>query len=106
MLVPRSPCFRNRVLAACRIASRFPSLPFIETLIVRIERISYVPFNSRREIMADRVLLTGISGFLGGHMGLELLKQGFEVRGSVRDMKKADKVRATLSKAGGDLSRL
>lgn len=56
--------------------------------------------------MADIVLLTGISGFVGGHVALELLKQGFQVRGSVRDLKKADKVRATLKKAGADISRL
>ena len=56
--------------------------------------------------MADLVLLTGISGFLGGHVGLELLRQGFAVRGSVRDLKKADKVRATLQKAGADISKL
>ena len=56
--------------------------------------------------MADLVLLTGISGFIGGHVALELLKQGFAVRGSVRDMKKAAKVRDTLGRAGADLSRL
>ena len=56
--------------------------------------------------MADLVLLTGISGFLGGHVGLELLKQGFAVRGSVRDLGKADKVRATLKAAGADVSKL
>lgn len=56
--------------------------------------------------MADRVLLTGISGFLGGHVALELLNNGYVVRGSVRDLKRSDKVRATLAKAGGDVSRL
>jgi dihydroflavonol-4-reductase len=56
--------------------------------------------------MADLVLLTGISGFLGGHVGLELLRQGYAVRGSVRSLSKADKVRATLAGAGADVSRL
>ena len=56
--------------------------------------------------MFDRVLLTGISGFLGGHIGLELLNAGYTVRGSVRNLSKADKVRATLSAAGADVSRL
>jgi nucleoside-diphosphate-sugar epimerase len=55
---------------------------------------------------SDRVLLTGISGFLGGHVALELLKQGYTVRGSVRNLAKADKVRATLAAHGAYLSRL
>ncbi len=56
--------------------------------------------------MADLVLLTGISGFLGGHVGLALLRAGYRVRGSVRDPGKAEKVRAALARAGGDVSRL
>lgn len=54
--------------------------------------------------MADLVLLTGISGFLGGHVALELLKQGYRVRGSVRDLGKAARVKAALDHAGADLS--
>lgn len=55
---------------------------------------------------SDRVLLTGISGFLGGHVALQLLNAGYTVRGSVRNLGKADKVRETLARAGADISRL
>ena len=36
--------------------------------------------------MGDRVLVTGISGFLGGHVALALLDRGYAVRGSVRNL--------------------
>lgn len=54
----------------------------------------------------DRVLLTGISGFLGGHVALALLKAGYTVRGSLRNLNRADVVRDTLSRAGADIARL
>ena len=56
--------------------------------------------------MGETVLLTGISGFLGGHVGLALLAAGHKVRGSVRDPSKGDKARATLHRAGADTGSL
>ncbi len=56
--------------------------------------------------MSDLVLLTGISGYLGGHVGLALLNAGYAVRGSVRSLERADKVRAAISAAGGEVARL
>ena len=56
--------------------------------------------------MTDRVLVTGVSGFLGGHVALELLRQGYAVRGSVRNLGRSDKVTSALAKAGADTSRL
>jgi len=49
--------------------------------------------------MADRVLLTGITGYIGQHCAAELLKQGFEVVGTIRSRSKADATRAALARA-------
>src|SRR5690606_34394165 len=54
----------------------------------------------------DRVLVTGISGFLGSHVALTLLRQGYAVRGSLRDMAGAGRVRRALTGAGADVSAL
>jgi len=46
----------------------------------------------------DRVLLTGVTGYIGQQCAAELLKQGYEVVGTVRSRAKAEATRAALSK--------
>jgi dihydroflavonol-4-reductase len=48
--------------------------------------------------MKKNVLLTGISGYIANHCAAELLKQGFSVRGSLRDMSKSQQVIEAIKK--------
>ncbi|MFE9455092.1 NAD-dependent epimerase/dehydratase family protein [Streptomyces sp. NPDC006739] len=52
--------------------------------------------------MTDTVLVTGVSGFIGGHTAAELLRRGYAVRGSVRSPARAAEVRAAMAEAGAD----
>ena len=45
-----------------------------------------------------KVLVTGASGFIAGHIIIDLLEHGYEVRGTIRDLSKADKLRAMFAK--------
>ena len=46
----------------------------------------------------DIVLITGISGWIAQFCAVELLKQGFHVRGSLRNMDRQDEVINAVSK--------
>lgn len=57
--------------------------------------------------MSDRVLVTGISGFIASHTAEKLLSQGYRLRGTVRDKTKGETIRrALLDKTGADGERL
>ena len=50
--------------------------------------------------MAEKVLVTGGTGFVAGWTIAELLKRGYDVRTTVRSAAKADEVRAATAKDG------
>jgi len=54
----------------------------------------------------EKVLVTGISGFLGHHCASELLKNGYYVKGSLREMNKKDEVLNGLKKEVDSISNL
>ncbi|WP_181008559.1 NAD-dependent epimerase/dehydratase family protein [Sphingomonas montanisoli] len=56
--------------------------------------------------MADSVLVTGVTGFLGAHVAQALLRRGLKVIGSARTQAKGAAVRNALSAEGADISRL
>jgi nucleoside-diphosphate-sugar epimerase len=43
-----------------------------------------------------RVLITGASGFIAGHCILEMLNHGYEVRGTLRSLSRADAIKSVL----------
>lgn len=54
----------------------------------------------------ETVLVTGCTGFVGSHLTLQLLNEGYRVRGTLRSLARADKVRQELSAAGCDTNAL
>ncbi len=54
----------------------------------------------------DRVLVTGISGFIGSHIAERLLAKGYAVRGTVRNKAKGQKIVDALGASGSDVSKL
>lgn len=52
------------------------------------------------------VLVTGGTGYIAGFCIAQLLREGWTVRATVRDLKRADDVRQTMAKLGADPARL
>ena len=49
-----------------------------------------------QKVTKEKVLLTGISGYIGLYCAKELLEAGFSVRGTVRNLEKKKQVLDTL----------
>ena len=56
--------------------------------------------------MTDRVLVTGVSGFIASHVTAKLLGEGYAVRGTVRNKDKGQRIVDALSAKGSDTSKL
>ena len=56
--------------------------------------------------MTDRVLVTGVSGFISSHVTERLLAKGYVVRGTVRNKAKGQKIVEALAANGSDVSKL
>jgi len=56
--------------------------------------------------MNQKILVTGASGFIGAHTIIELLNAGYEVKGSIRDLKGAAKLRAVIEKHTKQIEQL
>jgi len=48
------------------------------------------------------VLVTGITGFLGSHVADQFLEAGYEVRGTAREVSKADAIKKALNSKYGE----
>ena len=48
--------------------------------------------------MSDKVLLTGISGWIAKHTAIELLNSGYEVLGTVRNNNLIEQTKEPISK--------
>ncbi|GAA4270890.1 aldehyde reductase [Aquimarina gracilis] len=53
-----------------------------------------------------KVLLTGVTGFLGSHTAIQLLNKGYEVTGTLRDMKRADEIGEVIAKSTSNIANL
>ena len=56
--------------------------------------------------MADKVLLTGISGWIAKHIAIDLLKSGYEVLGTVRENDLIEETKSTLASQNAPLEKL
>lgn len=56
--------------------------------------------------MERRILLTGISGFLGSHTAIQLLNKGYEVVGTLRDLNRANAIRNIIAAHTNNIEKL
>jgi dihydroflavonol-4-reductase len=53
-----------------------------------------------------KVLITGVSGFLGSHTTIQLLNKGYQVVGTLRDLDRAPEIKQVISKHTSNIDQL
>ena len=53
-----------------------------------------------------KVLLTGITGFLGSHTAIQLLEKGYQVIGTLREMKRANSIKKIIAQHTSHIDNL
>ena len=56
--------------------------------------------------MHKKVLLTGVTGFLGSHTTIQLLNKGYEVIGTLRDVKRSETIKEIIAKHTKNINHL
>ncbi|MFK7798207.1 MAG: SDR family oxidoreductase [Aureispira sp.] len=59
-----------------------------------------------QKIKMTKVLLTGVTGFLGSHTTIQLLNKGYEVIGSMRDLQRADSIKNVIKQHTKNIDKL
>ncbi len=54
----------------------------------------------------SKVLLTGVTGFLGSHTAIQLLNKGYEVLGTLRNKSRADEIKSVISQHTSNIRNL
>ena len=96
------PIFNNIYLHSIPVASSHS----ITTISIHNKKHSNTSPHLVSLIMSEKVLLTGISGYIGLHCAQQLLQNGYNVVGSVRSHSKEADVLRSLTNAGVDTAHL
>lgn len=98
----RADLSRREILAAASALIAASALPMTSSAAgdappKAARTASPAPTPSPSEMLSETVLVTGASGYIGGWCVVELLRRGFSVRTTVRDLSKEAALRATVA---------